>query len=135
MILLYRIDNLEEERGIWRTWGGQWKPVFDDMLPNGISKDLPMGDSDTYKGGWFASCENLATLFEWVSPEDIIELQKHGFNVTTYCVETKYTKKLNEKETIFLKQEAILTGWYDFSEEELRHIKQAMEWMKNQTCA
>lgn len=42
MMLLYRVDNLEEQRGIWRTWDGQWKPVFDDILPNGVSKDLPM---------------------------------------------------------------------------------------------
>lgn len=69
-ILVYRVDNLDEQRGIWRTWDGQWKPVFDDILPNGVSKDLPVGDSEIYKGGWFASCENLGTLFKWVSPED-----------------------------------------------------------------
>ena len=122
MMLLYRVDNLEEQRGIWRTWDGQWKPVFDDILPNGVSKDLPMGDSEIYKGGWFASCENLATLFKWVSPEDMIILQKHGFKVTTWDVDTKDAKKLNDLETIFLKQKATLVGWYDFDEDYLKSI-------------
>lgn len=122
MMLLYRVDNLEEQRGIWRTWDGQWKPVFDDILPNGVNKDLPMGDSETYKGGWFASCENLATLFKWVSPEDMVTLQKHGFRVTTWGVDIRDTKKLNNMETIFLKQEAILVGWYDFDEDYLKNL-------------
>lgn len=122
MMLLYRVDNLKEQRGIWRTWDGQWKPVFDDILPNGVSKDLPMGDSGIYKGGWFASCENLGTLFKWVSPEDMITLQKHGFKVTTWDVDIKDTKRLNEMETIFLKQKATLVGWYDFDEDYLRSI-------------
>lgn len=122
MMLLYRVDNLEEQRGIWRTWDGQWKPVFDDILPNGVSKDLPMGDSETYKGGWFASCENLATLFKWVSPEDMITLQKHGFRVTTWWVETEYMKKLNDMETIFLQKEATFAGWYDFDEDYLKNL-------------
>lgn len=122
MMLLYRVDNLEEQRGIWRTWDGQWKPVFDDILPNGVSKDLPMGDSEIYKGGWFASCENLETLFKWVSPEDMITLQRHGFRVTTWDVDIKDTKRLNDLETIFLKQKATLVGWYDFDEDYLKSI-------------
>lgn len=122
MKLLYRVDNLEEQRGIWRTWDGQWKPVFDDILPNGVSKDLPMGDSEIYNGGWFASCENLETLFKWVSPEDMVTLQKHGFRVTIWDVDIRDTKKLNNMETIFLKQEAIFVGLYIINEDYLKNL-------------
>ena len=132
MMLLYRVDNLEEQRGIWRTWDGQWKPVFDDILPNGVSKDLPMGDSEIYKGGWFASCENLETLFKWVSPEDMITLQKHGFRVTTWCVETEYMKKLNDMETIFLQKEATFAGCEEFDEHFLKELQRIMQWERRQ---
>ena len=125
MKLLYRIDNLEEQRGIWRTWDGQWKPVFDDILPNGVSKDLPMGDSETYKGGWFAACEDMETLFKWVSPKDLVILQKHGYRVTMYAVDYEDTKKLNDLETIFIKDLSIFVGSYCFDEEYLKIMQKA----------
>lgn len=130
LMLLYRVDNFDEKRGIWRTWEGEWKPVFEDILPNGVSKDLPMGDSEIYNGGWFASCENLATLFKWVSPEDLITLQKHGFRVTTWCVDKQYMKRLNDMETIFLQKEATFAGFNDFDEEYLKLLQKVLEQSK-----
>ena len=61
-MILFRIDNLKEKRGIWRTWSGEWMPVFDDIIPNGKNRNLPMEDNIIYHGGWFADCESLETL-------------------------------------------------------------------------
>lgn len=127
---LYRVDNFEEKRGIWHTWDGQWKPVFDDILPDSIRKDLPGLVSGVYNYGWFASCENLATLFMWLSPEDMITLQKHGFRVTMWCVDKQYMKRLNDMETIFLQKEATFAGFNDFDEEYLKLLQKVLEQSK-----
>lgn len=39
-MILFRIDNLKEKRGIWRTYSGEWMPVFDDIIPNGKNRNL-----------------------------------------------------------------------------------------------
>lgn len=107
MKVLYRIDNFEQKRGIWRDWDGNWNPVFDEFLQDGVSKDLPMEDNKTYQGGWFAATESLETLIpHWVSFDDLRKLYKHGWVVQSYLCEEQYTKKLNDYETIFLKEKA-----------------------------
>ena len=108
MKVLYRIDNFEQKRGIWRDWDGKWNPVFDEFLQDGVSKDLPMEDNKIYNGGWFAATESLETLIpHWVSFEDLRKLYKHGWVVQSYLCEEQYTKKLNDYETIFLKEKAL----------------------------
>ena len=109
MKVLYRIDNFEQKRGIWRDWDGNWNPVFDEFLQDGVSKDLPMEDNKIYNGGWFAATESLETLIpHWVSFDDLRKLYEHGWAVTINVCEEKYTRKLNDYETIFLKEKAIL---------------------------
>lgn len=100
-MILFRIDNLKEKRGIWRTWEGEWRPVFDDIIPNGKNRNLPMEDNIIYHGGWFAACESLEMLSEWVPFDDMDALDKAGFCITKWSVNECYTKKLNQKETIF----------------------------------
>lgn len=108
MKVLYRIDNFEQKRGVWRDWDGNWKPVFDEFLQNGVSKDVPMEDNKIYQGGWFAATESLETLIpHWVSFDDLRELYEHGWVVQAYIAEEQYTKKMNDYETIFLKKNAL----------------------------
>lgn len=108
MKVLYRIDNFEQKRGIWRDWDGNWNPVFDEFLQDGVSKDLPMEDSKIYNGGWFAATESLETLIpHWVSFDDLRKLYEHGWAVQSYLCEEQYTRKLNDYETIFLKEKAL----------------------------
>lgn len=123
--ILYRVDNLEERRGIWRTWDAIWNPVFDDILPDGLCKDLPMGDSDTYKGGWFASCEDVETLFKWVSPRDLAVLQRNGWVVTVWMAGGLDVIRLNEYETIFLKRNSVMVGKIRFTNEWLEMRQRA----------
>ena len=62
-------------------------------------------------------------LFWPMSPDDMIILQRHGFRVTTWCVETKCMKKLNDMETIFLMKEATLVGHEKVDELYLKELQ------------
>lgn len=125
--IVYRVDNLDERRGIWRTWDAVWNPVFDTVLPDGLCKDLPMEDSETYRGGWFASCEDIDTLFKWVSPRDLSVLQRNGWVVTVWMAGESDIRRLNEYETIFLKKNSVMAGKVMFTDEWLELKQESID--------
>lgn len=100
---VYRIDNEKEQRGIWRTFEGEWKPIFDE-LTDGKCRDLPMPHNDLYHEGgyWFAATTEPELLQHWMSKQDLIDLQKLGFEICEYQV-TSY-KVLGKYECIFLRE-------------------------------
>lgn len=103
---LYRIDNDKLKRGLWRTFDGEYKPLF-NLLSDGKCKDVPMPHDDKYHkdGIWFASTDKLELLHHWFSIKDIEELNALGFKIKEYTV-TSY-KKLSEYECIFKKEDVI----------------------------
>ena len=48
MIFGYRVEDQVEKHGLWRNFDGTWNPVF-DQLSEGLSRSLPMEDSELYR--------------------------------------------------------------------------------------
>ena len=48
MIFGYRVEDQVKKHGLWRNFDGTWNPVF-DQLSEGLSRSLPMEDSELYR--------------------------------------------------------------------------------------
>lgn len=56
-IKVYRVENRDQNKGLWRRFDGTWDPLF-DTLTDGKCKDMPMEDNPIYRAEglqWFAS--------------------------------------------------------------------------------
>lgn len=106
-IKVYRVENEEEQKGLWRKFDGTWEPLF-DMLTDGQCKDMPMDDNPVYREGgkrWFASAPSKETLQKWFSKRDLEELTAAGFTITEF--EVLEYKILSEFEYIFTRESII----------------------------
>ena len=106
-IKVYRVENRNEEKGLWRKFDGTWQPLF-DMLTDGKCRDLPMDYSPLYSEEglkWFASAPSTETLQAWFSKRDLEELVANGFTISEFTVSRH--KKLNEYEYIFPRENIV----------------------------
>ena len=80
----YRVENQEEQHGIWRDFDGTVNPVF-KHLSQGKCKDMPMEDSDFYRADglrWFSATDTPEKLKAWFSALDVIEMERLGYKVS-----------------------------------------------------
>ena len=106
-IKVYRVENEDEQKGLWRKFDGTWEPLF-NMLTDGLCRNLPMEDNDLYRAEgkkWFASAPSRETLRKWFSKRDLEELTAAGFTISEFEV-TNY-KKVSEFEYIFTRDSII----------------------------
>ena len=106
-IKVYRVENEDEQKGLWRKFDGTWEPLF-NMLTDGLCRNLPMEDNDLYRAEgkkWFASAPSRETLQKWFSKRDLEELTAAGFTISEFEV-TNY-KKVSEFEYIFTRDSII----------------------------
>lgn len=104
---VYRVENENEQKGLWRKFDGTWEPLF-DMLTDGQCKDMPMEDSPIYREGgkqWFASAPSKETLQKWFSKRDLEELTAKGFTISEF--EVVGHKKISDFEYIFTRDNII----------------------------
>lgn len=104
---VYRVENENEQKGLWRKFDGTWEPLF-DMLTDGQCKDMPMEDSPIYREGgkqWFASAPSKETLQKWFSKKDLEELTAKGFTISEF--EVVGHKKISDFEYIFTRDNII----------------------------
>lgn len=94
MIFGYRVEDQVEKHGLWRNFDGTWNPVF-DQLSEGLSRSLPMEDSELYREGGK----------QWFSLTDVLELQKLGYKV--YEFELVNTKEVSDFEIIFTRDNIV----------------------------
>lgn len=107
MIFGYRVEDQVEKHGLWRNFDGTWNPVF-DRLSEGLSRSLPMEDSELYREGgkqWFSAAPSKETLKHWFSVNDVLELQKLGYKV--YEFELVNTKEVSDFEIIFTRDNIV----------------------------
>lgn len=100
-IKVYRVENREQQKGLWRRFDGTFDPLF-DMLTEGKCRELPMDDNPIYRAEglqWFASASSKETLQKWFSLKDLEELLSQGFTVSEFTI-SRY-KKVSDYEYIF----------------------------------
>lgn len=116
MVHGYRVENQIEKHGLWRNFDGTWNPVF-DKLSEGLSRDLPMEDSDVYRQqgkAWFSAAPSKETLKHWFSMNDVLELSKLGYKV--YEFELDNTKQISDFEIIFTRDNIITQNEINYKE-------------------
>lgn len=94
MIFGYRVEDQAEKHGLWRNFDGTWNPVF-DQLSEGLSRSLPMEDSELYREGGK----------QWFSLTDVLELQKLGYKI--YEFQLVDTKQISDFEIVFTRDNIV----------------------------
>lgn len=98
---VYRVENPRTQEGLWRRFDGTVSPIF-SSLTVGKCRNMPMEDSDFYRFGgkqWFAATDTKEKLKAWFDVLDVIELEKLGFGVYEFDVES--TRTVSEYEVVF----------------------------------
>lgn len=116
MIFGYRVEDQVEKHGLWRNFDGTWNPVF-DQLSEGLSRNLPMEDSELYREGgeqWFSAAPSKETLKHWFSLIDVLELQKLGYKVSEF--QLVGTKQISDFEIVFTRDNIIEQREIDYKE-------------------
>ena len=113
---VYRVENPITEHGMWYTKNGIYQPIINELCPNGISKDLPMGYNPLHKfdkKDWFSSGKGIENMKGWFSYEDITSLLKNGFQLYEFTV-TDYMEQ--EFEVLFTRESIVDTEIIPVSE-------------------
>lgn len=106
-IKVYRVENEDEQKGLWRKFDGTWEPLF-DMLTDGQCRWMPMDDNPLYREGgkqWFASAPSSDTLQKWFSKRDLEELTAAGFTISEF--EVTNWKVVSEFEYVFTRDSVV----------------------------
>lgn len=112
----YRVEDQVKKHGLWRNFDGSWNPVF-DQLSEGLSRSLPMEDSDLYRHDgkqWFSAAPTKETLKHWFSLNDVLELLALGYRV--YEFELRDVKSISEFEIIFTRENIVSQKEIDYTE-------------------
>lgn len=98
---VYRVEDPVLQHGLWRNFDGTVNPVF-SKLTVGKCKDMPMEDSDFYRSDgkqWFAATDEPEKLKAWFDVLDIIEMEKLGYAVYEFDVDS--VKTVSPFEVVF----------------------------------
>ena len=115
-IKVYRVENENEQKGLWRKFDGTWEPLF-DMLTDGLCRNLPMEDNDLYRTDGkqlFASAPSRETLQKWFSKLDLVELVAAGFTISEFEITT--FKKVSDFELIFTRDSIVSRHYLSVSD-------------------
>lgn len=91
MPLIYRVENLAANHGLWYTTDGQLCNFIVDKIDNAQCRDLPMGfDPNMVLGGnaWISATDKLDEIPNWMSRSDMLQLREAGFDLHEYEVES-----------------------------------------------
>lgn len=82
-MLFYRVANHETQQGLWYDYKGNFTGLIHDKFNFCTNNKLPM-PYDPNIVGWLSAAETLDELFNWFTPNDIKELEKHGYRIAIY---------------------------------------------------
>jgi len=83
MKTFYRVANSETNQGLWYDRQGNFTGLIHDKFNFCKNRDLQMPfDKDIV--GWLSATDDLESLWHWFSKEDIENLEKHGYFITSY---------------------------------------------------
>ena len=104
---IYRIERIDSLNGMWYTEEGLFEPTIQDLCPNSIAKDFPMGYSDDHKvdgKNWYSAGKDKDSMHFWFSKEDATRLLSNGFKLMEYYV-TEWFEK--EYEILFTRESIV----------------------------
>ncbi len=79
----YRVCNEDTGQGLWYDEQGNFTGLIHDEFSFCKNRNLEM-DFDSELVGWLSTTDNLESLYEWFTKEDIIKLQKEGWFIYKY---------------------------------------------------
>lgn len=82
-MLFYRVANHETQQGLWYDYKGNFTGLIHDKFNFCTNNKLTM-PYDPNIVGWLSAAETLDELFNWFTPNDIKELEKHGYRIAIY---------------------------------------------------
>ena len=98
---VYRVENPEEEHGLWRNFDGSPCDVF-EKLKVGKCRNMAMPDNDFYREGgkqWFSATDTPDKLSAWFDVLDIVQMRSLGYKV--YEFEVSNVRTVSEYEVVF----------------------------------
>ena len=98
---VYRVENPEEEHGLWRNFDGSSCDIF-EKLKVGKCRNMPMPDNDFYREGgkqWFSATDTPDKLSAWFDVLDIVQMRSLGYKV--YEFEVSNVRTVSEYEVVF----------------------------------
>lgn len=104
---IYRIERRNSMNGMWYTAEGKFEPIIQDLCPNSIAKDFPMGYSKDHKTNgknWYSAVKNKKDMHYWFSKEDATNLINNDFKLMRYLVKEWIEK---EHEILFTRESII----------------------------
>ena len=113
MPILYRLENLESNQGLWYTTDGVFNP-FIMKLTAAKSRDLPMGFDPMYSegGAWISACDSIPDMRNWFSRRDLDELGAAGYHLYEHDV---HEYRQVPGHAIFLRERVIASRQIDVS--------------------
>ena len=104
--IFYRIGHKDNSQGLWYDCNGNFTGLIHNVFNFCINKNLQM-PFDKELIGWISATDSLDDLFNWFPIQDIIELEKHGYNICVYKA-----KKVKEYKNhlVICKETSIKTG-------------------------
>lgn len=79
----YRVCNENTQQGLWYDFSGKFTGLIHNDFKFCQNNSLEM-EFDEELVGWLSAVKNLEDLWQWVSQEDIKQLQKHGWYIFEY---------------------------------------------------
>ena len=107
MKTIYRIENPNTMNGMWYDYNGNFNPTIQNLCPNSIAKDFPMGYCDDHKKDskdWYSAGKSKENMHYWFSKEDALNLINNGFSLFEFKVNEWFEK---ENEILFTREGVI----------------------------
>lgn len=79
----YRVGNITTEQGLWYDFEGNFTGLIHNKFNFCKNHALPM-PFDENVIGYLSATDDYETLFFWFTKEDIVELQKYGYQISVY---------------------------------------------------
>lgn len=83
----YRVCNPESEQGLWYDFKGKFTGLIHNKFNFCVNSNLQMPFDDELVG-WLSATDTLESLWNWFTVDDILKLQKHGWFIHEYEVDT-----------------------------------------------
>lgn len=83
-IEVYRLDNIDPNRGLWYNPSGEYKGEVITGFTDCKASKLEMPYDDELAKGWRSATNTAEGLLQWFDLEEIAFLEKHNFYVSVY---------------------------------------------------
>lgn len=103
----YRVCKEDTFQGLWYAFDGSFTGLIHDKFNFCLNTELKM-DFDHTLVGWLSATDDLNTLYQWFTEEDIRKLQEHGWYI--YEVHTDEYKWYDKFQHWIVKQDACRVG-------------------------